>query len=138
MELSQLYAKLKSRRDLNEIFLFQTTCLGYAKGRDLFCLWSVTFQLLKGNVWALLLSISMIIPSRGKLYKEALGTASYQLILHLKKHLDCFGTVCHLGQFVWLHKHNADSFQKARFLLPFLTLLLSQISLFVHKCVSKF
>lgn len=141
MELSLLYAKSRGRRNLNELFLFQTTCLDYAKGKEIyffFFLWSVTFQLLKDNAGTLQLSISMSVPSRGKLYKEVLGTASHQLILHLKKHLDCFGTVWHLGLFVWLHKHNAGSFKEAIFLLPFLALLLSQITLFVHKCMSKF
>lgn len=101
-------------------------------------LWSVTFQLLKDNAGTLQLSISKTVPSRGKLYKEVLGTASHQLILHLKKHLDCFGTVWHLGLFVWLgHKHNAGSFKKAIFLLPFLALLLSQITyLYTNACLS--
>lgn len=128
MKLSLLHAKLRSRTDLNELFLFQTTCLGYAKGKGIYFLWPVTFQLPKGNAGALLLSLSMAVPSRGELCKQALGTAHYQLIAYLKKHLDCFGMVRHLGLFAWLRKHNAAFFQKASFLLAFLALLLSKIS----------
>lgn len=62
-------------------------------------------------------------PFQGKVCKECLATASHNLILHLKKHPAVLGTVFHLGQSVWLHKHNVGSLQKARVLLLFLALL---------------
>ena len=102
-----------------------------------FFLWLMTFWFPRGSTRASLLSLSMAIPSRGELCRKAFGTASRQLILHLKKHLDSFGTVCHCGQFVWLHKHNATSFQKARFFVASLALWLFKICLFALKCTSK-
>lgn len=120
MELSWLCTKLKGRKHFNEFFLFQTTGLNSAKGKGTnlcVCVWSVTFQLPKGSPGASLLSLSVAVPSRGQHCRQAPGTSNHQFILHLKKHLDRFKTVCHSGRFVWLHKHNTASFQKARFSL---------------------
>lgn len=72
----------------------------------------MTFQFQKGSSRASLFSLSMAVPSRRKLCKQALGTANYQFILHLTKHLWLCLEQYAMGQFVKLQKHNAASFQK--------------------------
>lgn len=138
-------ANLHCSRDLNELFLFQTTCLDYAKGEGIYFFVASDISVSKGQCWGISAQPFHPVPSRWKFHKQALGTASHQLTLYPEKHLDSLGTVCHLGQFVWIHKLNSTSFQKARlkqqqqarFLLAFLALWLSKMCLFVLQCISK-
>lgn len=51
MELSLLYAKFKGRRNLNELFLFQTICLDYAKGKEIYFFMVSDISALKRQCW---------------------------------------------------------------------------------------